>query len=247
MCEQSVRALVHSLGGHYSALMPLLSSGEGRYVNASQWRDMVTYTRKYSRVALFPGVVRESTRAVIALGRHAKELGVDGIAVTTPFGRDVSQKAIFEHFREIYDAVGLPIFLYNEELISGNAIEIPTFEAIFAAVPIVGVKESSGDMETFRALLSIAGKVPVFQGWENLALASSNGAGYIFPLANLNCELCQRAFVTRGADLQAEINAQCAKYGLFEDDWYKRIKRELQQRGIISHSATIEEARQAYA
>lgn len=242
VCEVSVKNLIGSLGGGFAALMPVLSSGEGRFVDKSQWRDMVSYAIKYGGgKPVYPGVVRQTTAEVINLGKQATKLGVAGITVTTPFGTEISQAEIYDHFVAIAREIDLPIFLYNEELISGNTIEVETFIKLFETLPICGVKESSGDIAVFDAITTVAGEIPVFQGWENLALASKQGAGYIFPLANLDCRLCVETYLrTSDGDLQAQINDLCASYGLFEKDWFKRIKIELHRRGIITTAQSVE-------
>ena len=235
VCEMSVKKLIASMGNHYTALMPVLSSGEGRYLDTMQWRDMVRYCQKYGGGrAVYPGVIRETTKEVIALAQHAMELKVDGIAVTTPFGAGVGQPAIYKHFADIASATNLPIFLYNEELISGNQIQIETFVKLFDTLPICGVKDSSGEMTTFNAIVAAARNVPVFQGWENLAFSSRRGAGYIFPLANLECQLCADIYQSQQAYTQIQIDEICNQYGLFEEDWYRRIKLELCRRGVIT-------------
>lgn len=235
VCEMSVKRLIGAVSNHCSALMPVLSSGEGRYLDATQWREMVQYSLKHGGdKAIYPGVIRETTADVITLGKQAVSLGVAGIAVTTPFGAGVSQAEIYKHFAAVAQAVDLPLFLYNEELISGNQIQIETFVKLFATLPICGVKESSGDMAMFNAIVDAAQGVPVFQGWENLALASRHGAGYIFPLANLDCKLCADAYFNTQQVTQPQIDDVCIRYGLFEKDWFKRIKIELCRRGIIA-------------
>lgn len=243
VCEMSVKKLIASLGDHFTALMPVLSSGEGRYLEAAQWRDMVHYCQKYGGGrAVYPGVIRETTAEVIALARHALELNVNGIAVTTPFGAGVDQPAIYKHFADIACAINLPIFLYNEELISGNQIQIETFVKLFDTLPICGVKDSSGEIATFNAIVAAARHIPVFQGWENLAFASRRGAGYIFPLANLECKLCADIYQNLQAYTQLQVDEICHQYGLFEEDWYRRIKLELCRRGVITTAQSAQDS-----
>jgi 4-hydroxy-tetrahydrodipicolinate synthase len=42
---------------------------------------------------------------------------------------------------------------------------------------------------------------------------------------------------------QEEINATCEQYGLFRDDWYGHVKKELTRRGVIETDLVVEEVK----
>ncbi|RJQ81532.1 dihydrodipicolinate synthase family protein [Pseudonocardiaceae bacterium YIM PH 21723] len=234
VCESSVDRLIGSIHGAVTALMPVLSSGEGWKLDETQWTDMVRYTRRYSRgLPVLAGIQLPSTDEVIARAQLAAELGADGIVVTTPFSPDLGQPEILRHYRRIRAATPMPIFLYNEAALSGNTIEPATLKRICELPGIVGIKESSGSAElTLRLVAELPG-LPVFEGWENLLFEARGVAGFVGPLANLEPGLCNAMLADPTARGQGEIDAVCERLGLYKDDWYLWAKRELLRRGVI--------------
>ncbi|MEI7030261.1 dihydrodipicolinate synthase family protein [Streptomyces pratensis] len=241
---KSVGRLIDHVRTEVTGLMPALTSGEGWALDARQWHDMVAHTVRHARgLPVLAGIQLPDTAAVTARALLAAELGVDAVVVTTPFGKDVGQDAIVEHYKALRAASSLPIFLYNEEALSGNRIEYDTLLRICAEVPdIVGIKESSGDAAFTRRMASAGTGVPVFEGWENLLVDAVGVDGFIGPLANLEPALCNAMLVDPTPGRQAEINEVCKRYGVFEDDWYRWVKLELHTRGVIDSPVTRDEA-----
>ncbi|MCX5199579.1 dihydrodipicolinate synthase family protein [Streptomyces sp. NBC_00249] len=231
----SVSRLIEHVRGEVTALMPALTSGEGWKLDERQWTDVVTHTVRHSGgLPVLAGIQLPETAQVVARALRAAELGVDAVVVTTPFGDDVTQDGIVEHYRALRAATDVPIFLYNEEALSGNRIEYDTLLTLCRIPGIVGIKESSGDAAFTRKTAEAATGVPVFEGWENLISAATGIDGFIGPLANLEPALCNAILVDPTRERQAEVDATCEKYGVFKDDWYRWVKKELHHRGIIS-------------
>ncbi len=238
--KKSVQRLIESLRGKVDALMPTLSSGEGWKVSEQQWRDMVAYTVEYAGgLPVLAGIQLPDTQAVVDRSRLAAELRVNAIVVTTPFQKDITQEAIYEHYRTLRRNTSLPLFIYNEAAISGNNIELETLLRICQLPDVVGIKESSGSVEFTRGLLARKPGVPIFQGWENLLLQTPGVDGYVMPLANLEPELCQAMLAAPSAERQAQINAVCEQHGLFKEDWYHGLKKELVRRGILETDKVV--------
>src|SRR5690606_40882242 len=45
---------------------------------------------------------------------------------STPFAPGLAQDEIYDHYRELREAVPIPLFIYNEEALSGNQIALDT-------------------------------------------------------------------------------------------------------------------------
>ncbi|WP_406056967.1 dihydrodipicolinate synthase family protein [Streptomyces sp. NBC_01077] len=245
--EQSVVRLLDHIRTEVNGFMPALTSGEGWKLDARQWQDVVTYTVRHAGgLPVLAGIQLPDTDAVIDRARTAAAIGADAVVVTTPFGADVTQDRIVEHYQAIRAAVDIPIFLYNEEALSGNRIEFDTLIRICKEIPgIVGIKESSGDAAFTRKMAEAGTGIPVFEGWENLLVDARGIDGFIGPLANLEPSLCNAMLVDPTPDRQAEINTVCERYGVFKDDWYRWVKKELHQRGVIGSPTVHEEAKAA--
>ncbi|MBP2702655.1 dihydrodipicolinate synthase family protein [Microbispora sp. RL4-1S] len=240
--EQSVRRLVESLRHHVTALMPALSTGEGWKLSERQWHDVVAYSVRHSGgLPVLAGAQAPTTEEVVERARSARALGAAAVAVTTPFKPGLSQEEIYDHYRTLREAVPIPLFVYNEKALSGNQIELETLLRICRLPDVVGIKESSGSAEFTRALVAADPGAPVFEGWENLLYEAAGVGGFIGPLANLEPYLCNEMLATPSEELQAEINAVCERYGVFRDDWYAHVKKELHRRGLIESPATVDE------
>ena len=239
VCEQSVRKLIEFVSPYSSALMPTLSSGEGWALSVKQFKDMIKFTVKYSKLPFFAGVEFKTTEEVIEKAKIAKSLGVDAIVITTPFDKNLSQEEIYEHFRKIKDEVDISIFIYNEHAISGNSIIFETIVKICRLGNIIGIKEASGSVEFTQRLVQAKLNVPIFQGWEHLCFESKGVEGYILPLLNLEPKLCFEMLQHLTLEKQREIDTFCKKYNILGKDWYAWLKRELHQRKIISTERVI--------
>jgi len=239
VCEQSVRKLIEFVSQYSYALMPTLSSGEGWALSEKQFEDMIKFTVKYSNLPVFAGVEFKTTEQVIEKAKIAKALGVDAIVITTPFQKDISQKEIYDHFKTIKDAVDLPIFIYNEEAISGNSISFETIVEICKLGNVVGIKEASSSAEFTQKLVQARLNVSIFQGWEHLCFESKGVGGYILPLLNLEPNFCLEMLEDPTQEKQQEMNQLCEKYDITGEDWFVFLKKELHKRGIISSEKVI--------
>lgn len=238
--ERCVRCLIESLRDHVTALIPALSSGEGWALTGEQWRQMVAATHAHCQgLPVLAGIQLPDTTGVIGRTRQAVTLGADAVVVSTPFGRDITQEEIYQHYAAIRAATELPLFVYNEAAVSGNHIELTTLVRICRLPDVVGIKESSGSPELTRSIVEAIPDVPVFEGWEHLLLDVPGVAGFIGPLANLNPALCNRMLATPTARLQIDITEECERYGLLADDWYRSVKTELVRRGILGTDRVI--------
>ncbi|MFE5944206.1 MULTISPECIES: dihydrodipicolinate synthase family protein [unclassified Streptomyces] len=245
--EPSVVRLLDHIRAEVNGFMPALTSGEGWKLDARQWQDVVTYTVRHAGgLPVLAGIQLPDTDAVIDRARTAAAIGADAVVVTTPFGAEVTQDDIVEHYKAIRAALDIPIFLYNEEALSGNRIEFDTLIRICKEIPgIVGIKESSGDAAFTRNMAEAGTGIPVFEGWENLLVDARGIDGFIGPLANLEPSLCNAMLVDPTPDRQTEINTVCERYGVFKDDWYRWVKKELHRRGVIASPTVHEEAKAA--
>ncbi|MBU1111338.1 MAG: dihydrodipicolinate synthase family protein [archaeon] len=239
VCEQSVRKLVEYTSPYSSALMPTLSSGEGWALSDKQFEDMIKFTVKYSNIPVYAGVEFKTTEKVIEKAKIAKSLGVNAIVITTPFEKDISQQEIYEHFKRVKDEVNIPLFIYNEEAISGNSISFKTIAKICQLGNIVGIKEASGSADFTKKLVQSGLGVPIFQGWERLCFKSEGVEGYILPLLNLEPKFCLEMLENPTSKKQKEINQLCERYNISGDDWYAFLKKELCKRGIITSEKVI--------
>jgi 4-hydroxy-tetrahydrodipicolinate synthase len=149
----------------------------------------------------------------IALTRHAAELGFAGALVLPPFYyKGVPDDGLVAYVEAIVTATAgrpIPIYLYHFPAQSGLPWHVALIRRLLDAFGerIVGLKDSSGDMDFARAAAAISPRFKVFPSTEAVLPEARSGtfAGCISATANLNADLCARAY--RGGDAVALAEA----------------------------------------
>jgi 4-hydroxy-tetrahydrodipicolinate synthase len=100
------------------------------------------------------GTTGNNTRHSVELTKEAEKVGVDGILAVVPYYSKPPQDGLLLHFGAIADATTLPVILYN---IPGrtniNMLPETVHELARRHENIVAIKESSGNVEQFTALV----------------------------------------------------------------------------------------------
>jgi len=140
------------------------------------------------RVPVIAGTGACFTRRVIELTKYAKDVGADGAMIIPPFYTKPNENELYEHFKNIAEAVDLPIMLYNNPWTSKVDMQ-PTLIAKLSEIDnILYVKESSGDVTRVWKIINLTkGKMTVFCGTDNLALESflMGAKGWVCVAANI--------------------------------------------------------------
>jgi 4-hydroxy-tetrahydrodipicolinate synthase len=143
----------------------------------------------------------------IALTKHAAELGFAGALVLPPFYyKGVPDDGLVAYIEAILTATAakpIPLYLYHFPAQSGLPWHVALIRRLLDTFGdrIVGLKDSSGDMAYAREAASILPRFKVFPSTEAVLAEARTGvfAGCISATANLNADLCARAFRTGDA------------------------------------------------
>jgi len=138
----------------------------------------------------------------IVLTRHAAELGFAGALVLPPFYYkgvpDDGLLAVIEAILTATAARPIPLYLYHFPAQSGLPWHVALIRRLLQnfGERIVGLKDSSGDMAYAREAAAIAPGFKVFPSTEAALPEARSGpfAGCISATANLNADLCARAY-----------------------------------------------------
>lgn len=166
-----------------------------------------------------------ATFETLQLTKAFDRIGVDGIAVITPFFIACTQDGLIRHFSTVADAVKTPVYLYDIPARTQNHIEPETARKLAAHGNIAGIKDSGGAQQTLEAYLQVAKEMPgfeVYSGPDHLVLWSlQNGAaGCISGLGNALPDVLAGILSAFNAGDIAEAERQQAIYADFRTDLY---------------------------
>lgn len=132
------------------------------------------------------GVGTFDTRHTVELTLAAEKAGADGVLLVSPYYSRPPQDALEAHFREIADASGLPVMLYDIPGRTGTRIEPETVIRLAEHPRIVAVKDCSYDFLGTQKVLN-ATELAYYAGCDehNLALYAVGGTGCVSTVANV--------------------------------------------------------------
>lgn len=96
-----------------------------------------------SRIPLIVGIGSASTIEAIALGKAAEGLGYKMGMVVSPYYTKPSQKEIYNHFKEVAEAVNIDLLVYNIPIFTGVNVAPESLAKLSAVKNIVGIKEEA--------------------------------------------------------------------------------------------------------
>lgn len=171
-------------------IIPLGSTGEFYALTYEERAKVMEATIKAvaGRVPVVVGTNDSSTAAVIENSKRAEAAGADGLLIAPPYYSLPTPDELFEHFKAVDAAVGIPIMLYNYPGRAGVDME-PEFIERLADLPNVKyVKESTGDVTRVSELIRRCGdRLDIFAGGDTVALESFvlGAKGWVGGIANV--------------------------------------------------------------
>jgi 4-hydroxy-tetrahydrodipicolinate synthase len=164
------------------------TTGESPTTTDAEKSALITAVREAvgGRASVVSGVGTADTRHTVELALAAEKAGADGVLVVAPYYSRPPQDAVEAHFREVADASGLPLVLYDIPGRTGTRVEPDTVLRLAEHPRIVAVKDCSYDFLGTQKVLSRT-DLAYYAGCDehNLALYAVGGAGYISTVANV--------------------------------------------------------------
>jgi 4-hydroxy-2-oxoglutarate aldolase len=153
----------------------------------------------FAEKILIAGTGAESTAETIEHTNRAASLGYAAALVRTPsfYKPAVNDELLAGHYLRVADAARIPVLLYSVPIYTHITIE-PSLVARVAHHPnIAGMKDSSGNVEAVRQIVSAAPKTfQMLVGWPTTLFESLElgAVGAILALADVFPELCVEIF-----------------------------------------------------
>jgi 4-hydroxy-tetrahydrodipicolinate synthase len=147
--EKAFRDIVEwQIGEGTNGLVPVGTTGESPTLSHAEHNRVVKWCTDQAnrRVPVIAGAGSNSTAEAIELARHAEAAGADAVLVVTPYYTKPTQEGLYQHFKAINDAIGIPIVIYNIPVRSVIDMSVDTMKRLFELENIAGVKDATANM-----------------------------------------------------------------------------------------------------
>jgi 4-hydroxy-tetrahydrodipicolinate synthase len=213
--EKAFRELVDwQIAEGTNGLVPVGTTGESPTLSHDEHRLVVEWCVQQARgrVPVVAGAGSNSTREAIELAQHAEKAGADAVLVVTPYYNKPTQDGLYQHYKAINDAIGIPIIIYNIPARSIIDMSVDTMARLFELKNIAGVKDATANMT--RVSQQRAAMGPDFNQLSGeditaLGFMAHGGHGCISVTSNVAPRLCAefQAACLRG-DFAAALRLQ---------------------------------------
>jgi 4-hydroxy-tetrahydrodipicolinate synthase len=226
--EQAFRAHVSwQIESGTAALVPVGTTGESPTLSHAEHKAVVEACIRETagRVPVIAGAGSNNTAEAIDLATHAEKAGADAILVVTPYYNKPTQEGLYQHFKAVNDAVGIPIIIYNIPPRSVVDMSVETMARLFELKNIAGVKDATGNIARVSQQRHAMGPEFIQLSGEDMtaiAFNAAGGVGCISVVSNIAPALC--------AEMQTAT---------LEGDYAHALK--VQDRLVPLHEATFRE------
>jgi 4-hydroxy-tetrahydrodipicolinate synthase len=131
-----------------NGLVPVGTTGESPTLSHEEHNRVVEWCVEQAkgRVPVIAGAGSNSTAEAVALSRHAEAAGADAVLIVTPYYNKPTQEGLYQHYKAINDAIGIPIIIYNIPPRSVIDMSVDTMKRLFELKNIAGVKDATANV-----------------------------------------------------------------------------------------------------
>jgi 4-hydroxy-tetrahydrodipicolinate synthase len=187
----SLEALVEfHLQNGTNGIVPCGTTGESATLSHAEHDEVIRTVIKAvnKRVPVIAGTGSNSTDEAVRLTQEAERSGADGALMISPYYNRPTQEGIYQHYRKVASAVGIPLIVYNIPGRTGSKIEPETLARLAEIENVAGVKEATGSVDQAIDVIRLCGdRLAVYSGEDSLiySLMSLGGKGVISTVANV--------------------------------------------------------------
>lgn len=195
------RIVDFQIDGGLTALFPVSSVGEAGYMTFGQKCQVIeTVTEQAAqRVPVWAGIPATTPRESIELARYARHAGATGVVLMPASFYHYEAERHLRYFRQVADAAGLPLCLYNIPFFA-DPLSAETVAELAAHPNIVGIKDSGGEAVTLMKMLALCPRADadfrVMTGREEFFYAAlcAGAAGSVTGTAGVLPEVMRRIY-----------------------------------------------------
>jgi dihydrodipicolinate synthase/N-acetylneuraminate lyase len=158
------RLIEHILSGGVHGLFLLGTTGEAPSLSVRLRRELVERTCEQvnGRVPVLVGITDPAFTEAVEMTEFAADAGAAAVVHAGPYYFPIAQPELADGMARLAGALPLPLFLYNMPSHTKVTFEPDTVRRLLDVPNIVGLKDSSGQMVSFKKLVKIAAARPDF-------------------------------------------------------------------------------------
>ena len=147
------RLIEHILAGGVSGLFILGTTGEGPSLSYRLRSELIQRACKQvnHRVPVLVGITDTSFVESLNVARSAADSGAGALVVAPPYYLPEAQPELQEYLEHLIPELPLPIYLYNMPALTKVHFELETVRRAMDEPRIIGLKDSSGDLNYFKS------------------------------------------------------------------------------------------------
>jgi dihydrodipicolinate synthase/N-acetylneuraminate lyase len=152
------RLIDYLIAGGVHGLFILGSCGEGPSISHRVRREMVDRTCAIvdGRIPVLVGITDPCYAESLLFAGHAAEEGADAVVLSAPYYYPIQQEELVAYVRRLASESPLPVTLYNMPSLTRTSFTLESVQRLIDEPAIVGMKDSSGDLDYFRDVRALA-------------------------------------------------------------------------------------------
>ena len=195
------------------AIIVLGTTGEGVSVNKAERYQIIKFAKRIinNRAKLIVGTGNNNFITCQENTIMAKNIGVDGALIVTPYYNKTTQEGLVKYYNEL-SQIGIPIIIYNVPSRTGLNIELETINKLLDNNMICGLKESTCDINRIIKLAKLCkDKIALYSGEDalNYIFYCLGAQGCISVSANVVADKVQLVYdLVKSGDIKRALEIQ---------------------------------------
>lgn len=206
------RLIEHLVTGGVHGLFLLGTCSEGTSLSYRLRRELIDRVCRQvdGRIPVLVSITDTSYAESVALAGHGADAGADAVVIAPPYFYVVAKSELEDYVLRLAGESPLPVVLYNMPSLTKLSYEPQTVRRLMEEESIVGMKDSSGNLDYFKTIRELSRARPdwfLFVGPEELLARAIalGGNGGVSGGANVWPQLFVRIYEAAIAQQQDEL------------------------------------------
>lgn len=166
------------------------TTGESSTMTEKERKETIKFAIDVAnkRIPIIAGTGANCTKSAVEMSIFAEEAGADAVLLVTPYYNKTTQEGLIAHYKEIANAIKIPVILYNVPSRTGLNITPKTCLELSKVENIVAIKEASGNLSQIAEIANLCrDNLAIYSGNDDqvLPILSVGGLGVISVLSNI--------------------------------------------------------------